>query len=89
MKRIQPSDNVNHWPRHAVSSIETRKRDLVVRIADWTRMKEEPTYDVEVYVGGVYDWHLSATIRVSDHTNKEAAKQAAVRIAQLRIAELL
>ena len=50
------------WPRHKVQSIETRKRDLVIRIADWHRIKESTGtggYDVECYQKGVYDWNES------------------------------
>ncbi len=47
------------WPRHKVNLVETRKRDLVIRIADWTRNKDASGYDVEFYQGGVYDWNKS------------------------------
>ena len=83
MKRLQPSNNEHHWPRHAVKSIETRKRDLVIRIADWHRIKPENGtggYDVEVYVGGVYDFNLSQNCDT---------KAQAVAVAQAKIAELL
>lgn len=79
MKRIQPSTNTHQWPRRAVSNIECRKRDLVIRIADWTRTKDAPYYDVEVYIGGVYDWHQSK----SCETKREATEYAARKIAEL------
>jgi len=34
MKQIRPTSNEHNWPRNAVKSIECRKRDLVIRIAD-------------------------------------------------------
>lgn len=60
-----------------------------MRIADWSRDKEEPAYDVEVYVGGVYDWNLSETCSTHQHGTLAAAKQAAIAIASKRIADLL
>ena len=92
MERIQPSTNKHQWPRKAVQSVECRKRDLVIRIADWSRQSMqsgEPAYDVEVYVGGVYSWDLSETCTVRKHGSKAAAKKAAVEFAQQKIAALL
>ena len=89
MKQLKPSNNPQQWPRKAVPNIECRKRDLVVRIADWTRTKEEPAYDVEVYVGGVYDFHLSQTFPATNGKSKAQAKAEAVAFAQKRIHELL
>jgi hypothetical protein len=80
MKRIRPSPNPHQWPRQKVKTVECRKRDLVLRIADWTSDKDEPAYDVEIYVGGVYDWNLSRSF-----THKEAA----IVFAQKQISELL
>jgi hypothetical protein len=82
MQRLKPSTNKEQWPRQAVASVETRKRDLVVRIADWHRIKPENGtggYDVEVYVGGVYDFNLSANF----DTKAQAAKFAQEQIAKL------
>jgi hypothetical protein len=82
MKRIKPTENANQWPRTAVPSIECRKRDLVVRIADWHRCNPDigtAGYDVEVYIGGVYDWNESKNF----NTKKEAAAFAASQIAKL------
>ncbi len=87
-----PRENITKtsWPRNKVNKIECRKRDLIIRIANWTRDKEEPAYDVEVYQAGVYDWNLSSTITTkSSHRSKAAAKRMAIEIAQMRIAELL
>ena len=42
MKAIKPSTNAARWPRNKVKSIECRKRDLIVRITDWTKDKDEP-----------------------------------------------
>ena len=49
----------NSWPRKMVKSVETRERDVVIRLTDWTTDKDEPAYDVEVYAHGVYDWNES------------------------------
>ncbi len=87
MKTIKPTKNEHQWPRKAVSSVECRKRDLVVRITDWTRDKDEPAFDVEIYVGGVYDFNLSAVFSTKD--GKEAARQAAISFAAQQIGGLL
>lgn len=89
MKQIKPTDNEHQWPRTAVTSVETRKRDLVIRISDWTRDRDEPAYDVECYIGGVYDWDESETCTVREHGTREAAKAAAIKFAQDKIAKLL
>jgi len=76
MKRIQPSDNKEQWPRTPTPTIECRKRDLVVRIADWSRIKEGTGgYDVEVYIGGVYDWNESENFPTKQQAAEFAAKQ--------------
>jgi hypothetical protein len=78
MKTIKPSENEHQWPRQAVNSIETRKRDLVVRIADWFRITSGTGgYDVEVYVGGVYDFNESANFNTKAEASAFAAKQIA------------
>lgn len=90
MKTIKPSTNDSQWPRNAVKSVECRKRDLVIRIADWTRQSArtgEPAYDVEVMIGGVYDWNESKTF--STRTSKAQAKLNAIAFAQSQIAKLL
>ena len=93
MKRIQPTPTETpgiDWPRHAVPSILCRKRDLVIRIADWTRDRDEPGYCVEVYIGGVYDWYESQTCRTANHPQTKAqAKAQAIAFAQAQIARLL
>jgi hypothetical protein len=78
------------WPRNLVKSVETRKRDLVIRIADWTKDREEPAYDVEVYIHGVYDWNESKTICTrNEGRTKAQAREVAVRFAQDQIAKFL
>lgn len=93
MKRIKPTDNEHHWPRNAVATVECRKRDLVIRIADWSRDREEPAFDVECYIGGVFDWNEAKTFNFGHESaicqNKTEAKQAAIRYAQAQIAKLL
>jgi len=81
MKRIKPTPNEHQWPRQAVASVETRKRDLVIRIADWHRITSGTGgYDVECYIGGAYDWNESETCET---------KQEAIAFAQKQIAKLL
>jgi hypothetical protein len=78
------------WPRHLTKSVDTRKRDLVIRITDWTRDKDEPAYDVEIYDKGIYDWHQSKTFCTkSDNRSKPEARKLAVDFAQQQIAKLL
>ena len=81
------------WPRHKVKSIETRKRDIIIRIADWTRQSPqsgEPAYDVEVYVKGIYDWNKSKTFTtVHGNRTKAQAKKEALKFAQEQIAKFL
>ena len=92
MKRLKETPNEHHWPRKAVASVECRKRDLVIRIADWTRESlstGEPGYDVEVYVGGIYDWKLSKSCTVHMLGSKTAAKRCAIEYAREQVAKLL
>lgn len=89
MKRIQASANKEQWPRQAVKTVEARKRDLVVRITDWTRDKDEPGFDVECYIGGVYDWNESEAFTFHEYHTKAASKAAAVAYAAKQIAKLL
>lgn len=91
MKTIKPSGNKHQWPRKATPSIECRKRDLIIRIADWTRQSPntgEPAYDVEVYVGGVYDFNLSKSFTLREQT-KAQAKAGAIAFAKSQIESLL
>ena len=89
-KPLKPSPPGSHgFPRHAVKSVDTRKRDLVVRIANWLRDKDEPAYDVEVYSGGVYDNDASKTFALSSGLTKEQAKQQAIDFACEQIRKLL
>ena len=78
--------NESSWPRNTVKSVETRKRDVVIRLADWTRDRDEPAYDVEVYIHGVYDWNESQsfTTRNGGRT-KPQARAEAVAFAQAQI----
>ena len=89
MQRIKPTRNKQQWPRKSVRSVDCRKRDLVVRITDWLDDKDEPAYDVEVYLGGVYDWNESKVFALSHGFTKEQAKTQAIVYAQSQIAKLL
>ncbi len=89
MKRIQESNNEHHWPRKRQQNVECRRRDLVIRIADWMRNKEEPSYDVECYIGGVFDWNESKSFTLSSGLTKDQVKRQAIEYAQEQIAKLL
>jgi hypothetical protein len=90
MKTIEPTANEAQWPRKAVKSLDLRKSDLVVRITDWTKDRDEPAYDVEVYVGGVYDFNLSKVFSTKNAGRTKAeARRLAVEFASKQIAELL
>lgn len=78
MKAIKPSPN--GYPNRPVPSIECRKRDLVVRIANWTRTKDCPTYDVETYIGGIYS---------QEHSGQFTTKEKAIAFANEQTAKLL
>ena len=65
------------------------KKDLVIRITDWTKDKHEPAYDVECYIGGIYDWNKSKSFTLHQHKTKAEAKKLAVVFAQKAIASLL
>lgn len=89
MKRIKPSDNAHQWPRHAVKAVECRRRDLVLRVTDWTTDRDEPAYDVECYIGGVYDWNESKSFTKHAHKSLAKCKKLAIEYAQQQIAKLL
>ena len=92
MKHVQPTQNEHSWPRHKVPFVECRSRELVIRIADWSRQSletGEPAYDVEVYIGGVYDWNESKSCTVYEYGTKAQAKAQAVVFAQAKVAQLL
>ena len=78
------------WPRKTVESIDCRKKDIIIRIADWTRDKDEPAYDVDCYVRGVYDWTLSGTFCTKNaNQTKAQARTAAIAFAQEQIGKLV
>jgi len=89
MKRIKETPNEHNWPRKAYKSLDLRKRDLVIRIADWSRDKEEPSYDVECYIGGVYDWNESKCCTKHAYGSMRAAKKAAIAFVNEQTAKLL
>ena len=89
MKWIKPSANAERWPRCAVRSVECRKRDLVVRVTDWMGDKDEPGYDVECYIGGVYDWEESESFTMHEFKNSRACKSAAIEYARAQVAKLM
>lgn len=78
------------WPKHLVKSVDTRKRDLVIRIADWTRDRDEPAFDVEIYNHGVYNWNESKTF-CTKNANKtvEQARREAKEFAVSKLNSLL
>lgn len=89
MKTIKPTKNEHHWPRHQVKTVECRKKDLVIRITNWMKDRHEPGYDVEVYIGGVYDWNESQSFTIWSLKTEASAKAAAIKFAQKQIAKLL
>ena len=99
MKKIKESKNEHHWPRNSVQSVDCRKRDLVIRIADWWDDKEEPSFAVEVYIGGVFDFHESESFTKNEGLTssgekcggytKAGAKAAAIEFAAVQIKKLL
>ena len=89
MRKIKESKNHQRWPRCKVDEVKCRKQDLVIRISNWLKDKDEPAYDVEVYIGGVYDWNESKTFSLHLFTKNSAAKAAAIAFAQSKIKELL
>jgi hypothetical protein len=89
MKKIRPTNNKVHWPRNRVKTIDCRGRDLIVRIADWMTDKDEPAFDVEVYIGGVYDFNESETFTMFKYKDQNICKQKAIEFAQQKIAAIL
>lgn len=90
MKTISPSANRHQFPRQGVESVKCRSNDLVIRITDWTKDKEEPAYDVECYIGGVYDNGESESfVTKSANRSKKEAKALAIAFAQKQIEKLL
>jgi len=77
------------WKVRKTSSIETRKKDLVIRIANWLEDKEEPGYDVEVYLKGAYHFANSKTFTLSSGLTKGEAKEKAIEFACNQIKKLL
>jgi hypothetical protein len=89
VKKIRPSKNKEQWPRQKVATVDCRARDLIVRITDWMDDEDEPAFDVEVYVGGVYDWNLSTSFTLSSGLTKKQCRASAVDFAARQIAQLL
>ena len=89
MKSIRETDSEHRWPRTGVGSVKCRHRDLVVRIANWLDDKDEPAYDVEVYIGGVYDFNESKSFTLWEHEYPTTAMHLAIGYAQSQIAKLL
>ncbi len=87
MKQIQP--NEHQWPRHRVKTVDCRKRDLVIRIANWMSDRDEPAFDVECYIGGVYDFNESEAFTMFEHKSKAKCKALAIAYAQKQIGRLL
>ncbi len=89
MKQIKESNNSHNWPRRKVGMVDCRERDLVIRIANWMDDRHEPAYDVEVYIGGVYDWSESESFTMFEYKNKNVCKQEAIKFADKQIKKLL
>ena len=89
MKQIKESSNEERWPRERTPVVECRKKDLIVRITNWLRDKDEPGYDVECYIGGVFDWGESENFTLSSGLTKRQARESAIKYAQKQIGKLL
>lgn len=77
--------------RHGLS-VPERSRDLVLRITNWTDDEDEPAYDVECYIAGVYDFNESKTFRLNrgyGKISKDSARWEATAFAQQQIAKLI
>ena len=89
MKQIKPTANEHNWPRSRVKAVKCGKRDLVVRITNWMSDRDKPAYNVEVYIGGVYDWNESECFPMHQHKTEETCKALAIAFANAQIAKLL
>lgn len=87
MSNQTESLTTNSWPRHLNKSVETRKRDVVIRLTDWTHDEDEPAYDVEVYEHGVYDWNESKVF--STKGGKPKAREAAIAFASAQFTKFV
>ena len=65
MKQIQETTNSHKWPRKKVNSIECRERDFVIRIADWTRDRDEPVTSAAFTIGMSQNVSLFASMGTS------------------------
>ena len=55
-----------------------RKKDLaVVKIVDWSKDKDEPAIDVEVYINGLFDIEQSKVFSISGNVDKYRALELA------------
>jgi len=89
MELIKETDNEHNWPRKRFKAVPCGQRDLVIKVADWTGDPGHPAFDVECYIGGVYDWNESKSFSFSSPVTKEKAKKAAIAFARKQIAKLL
>ena len=76
---------MTNWPRSSVDAVACRKRDLVIRIANWLDDADEPAFDVELYIRGVYDWNESKTFALRQYKSPERARAAAIKFAQAQV----
>jgi len=78
------------WPKHLVKSVDCRKKDLVIRITDWTKDKDEPAFDVEAYNKGIYDFNESQSFLTKNaNRTKKQARDLAIVFAQQQIQKLI
>ncbi len=87
--RINNGNNENEWPLHRVDAVSCRERDLVIRISNWGDDKDEPGYDVECYIGGVYNWDESRCFTICELGSMEAAKTSALAFVKKQVAKHL
>ncbi len=72
-----------------IDSVKIYKKDLVIRISNWMKDKDEPAYDVEIYNRGTYNENESKPFPLSSGLTKNQAKFQAIKFACMQIKKLL
>lgn len=79
---------MNAKKHNTKNMLECRKRDFIIRIANWIKNKDEPGYDVEIYIGGIYQATMSKGFYLSSGFTPKQAKNEAIKFSQKQIKEL-
>ena len=61
-----------------VKAVEVRRRDIVIRIADWTKDKDCPTFDLEIYSNGKYLDKVSSSFTLDEIMDRKMAWTAMI-----------